>query len=130
MREQHESGWMWHLLCAALCTAAGVFCLRTPKDQMPRDGKLSAFPHLDCRALVPHRRYMKWVLFGLYGWWLPQIVLSALGDSRQPLRPAYIIGTSAARLALPLYLCGIVICLSQARDHFLCDALLVMSFNY
>lgn len=53
-----------------------------------------------------NRRYMKWVLFGLYSWWLPQIVLSAMSDTRQPLRPVYVAGTSAARLALPLYLYG------------------------
>lgn len=49
---------------------------------------------------------MKLVLFGLYTWWIPQIVLSAVMDGRQPLKPVYIIGTSAARLALPLYLYG------------------------
>ena len=51
-------------------------------------------------------RHMKLVLFGLYTWWIPQIVLSAVMDGRQPLKPVYIIGTSAARLALPLYLYG------------------------
>jgi hypothetical protein len=49
---------------------------------------------------------MKLVLFGLYTWWIPQIVLSAVLDGRQPLKPMYIVGTSAARLALPLYLYG------------------------
>lgn len=49
---------------------------------------------------------MKLVLFGLYTWWIPQIVLSAVMDGRQPLKPVYIVGTSAARLALPLYLYG------------------------
>lgn len=52
------------------------------------------------------QKYMKWVLFGLYSWWLPQIVLSAVSDTRQPLKPVYVAGTSAARLALPLYLYG------------------------
>jgi hypothetical protein len=51
-------------------------------------------------------RHMKLVLFGLYTWWIPQIVLSAVLGGRQPLKPVYIIGTSAARLVLPLYLYG------------------------
>lgn len=49
---------------------------------------------------------MQWVLFLLFSYWLPQIVLSAVTDGRQPLKPVYIIGTSTARLALPLYLYG------------------------
>ena len=43
-------------------------------------------------------------MFPLYAWWLPQILQSAWADVRPPLKPAYVAGTSAARLALPLYL--------------------------
>ena len=44
------------------------------------------------------------LIFGLYTFWIPQIVLCAVSDARQVLRPAYVIGTSALRLLLPLYL--------------------------
>lgn len=45
-------------------------------------------------------------MFLLYTFWLPQIVYCVRTDSRQPLRPLYVVGMSAARLALPLYLYG------------------------
>lgn len=49
-------------------------------------------------------QYVQWTLFPLCGWWLPQIAMSTWHDSRQPLKPQYVIGTSITRLALPLYL--------------------------
>ena len=49
---------------------------------------------------------MKVAVFALYSFWVPQIVLCVRTDARQPLRPAYVVGMSAARLALPLYLYG------------------------
>jgi len=48
--------------------------------------------------------YMRWVVFPLCAWWLPQIVMSSWNDVRPPLKPSYVAGTSLARLALPLYL--------------------------
>ena len=42
----------------------------------------------------------------LYSFWVPQIAACARHDARQPLRPAYVLGMSASRLALPLYLHG------------------------
>lgn len=47
---------------------------------------------------------MRWVVFPLCAWWLPQIVMSSWNDVRPPLKPSYVAGTSLARLALPLYL--------------------------
>ncbi len=52
------------------------------------------------------RRWLKLVVFVLYSFWVPQIVACALHDARQPLMPAYVLGMSASRLALPLYLHG------------------------
>jgi hypothetical protein len=46
------------------------------------------------------------LMFGFYSWWWPQIVLCVRGDCRQPLKPEFVLGTSAARLALPLYIWG------------------------
>lgn len=51
-------------------------------------------------------RYMKYIVFGLYSFWIPQIVLCVRDDVRQPLKPMYVIGMSLTRLALPLYLFG------------------------
>jgi hypothetical protein len=45
------------------------------------------------------------VLLGLaFSFWIPQIVHSIVHDARSPLQPSFIIGTSATRLMLPLYL--------------------------
>jgi hypothetical protein len=52
------------------------------------------------------QRWMKFILFGLFSFWIPQIVTCAVQDARQPLRPAYIAGMTLTRLALPLYLYG------------------------
>ena len=49
---------------------------------------------------------MPLLVFGFYSWWWPQIVLCVRGDCRQPLKPEFVLGMSAARLALPLYLWG------------------------
>ncbi len=49
---------------------------------------------------------MKLLVFGLYSFWIPQIVSCVKNDTRQPLKPAYVIGISLTRLALPLYLYG------------------------
>lgn len=51
-------------------------------------------------------RWMKVIVFGVFSFWVPQIVLCAYEDARQPLRGFYIVGTSLSRLALPLYLYG------------------------
>ena len=46
------------------------------------------------------------LLFGFFSFWVPQIVLCVRNDVRQPLKPEFVLGTSVARLALPLYLYG------------------------
>ncbi|KAK9820806.1 hypothetical protein WJX74_006344 [Apatococcus lobatus] len=52
------------------------------------------------------QRFMHVLAFALCSFWLPQIVSCVKNDARQPLKPAYIIGISVTRLALPLYLYG------------------------
>lgn len=47
---------------------------------------------------------MPLLLFLFYSFWVPQIVMCVADDVRQPLRPEFVLGTSAARLALPLYI--------------------------
>mmetsp|Transcript_10498 Transcript_10498/g.21125 ORF Transcript_10498/g.21125 Transcript_10498/m.21125 type:complete len:696 (-) Transcript_10498:1246-3333(-) len=42
-------------------------------------------------------------VYALYSFWVPQIVLSVVGDHRRPLHPVYIIGMSATRLLIPMY---------------------------
>jgi hypothetical protein len=49
------------------------------------------------------QRHVPLLLFGFSSYWWPQIVLCAQTDCRSPLRPEFVLGTSAARLALPLY---------------------------
>ncbi|GJP86208.1 hypothetical protein CLOP_g16260 [Closterium sp. NIES-67] len=39
-----------------------------------------------------------------YSFWIPQIVTSVIRDSRKPLHVHYILGMSATRLAIPLYI--------------------------
>ena len=48
-------------------------------------------------------RYSTLLVFALYSFWIPQIVLSVVTDARQGLKPAYVAGMSVLRLALPLY---------------------------
>ena len=48
-------------------------------------------------------RYTTLLVFALYSFWIPQIVLCVVTDARQGLKPAYVAGMSALRLALPLY---------------------------
>ena len=42
----------------------------------------------------------------LFSFWTPQIILNVITETRKPLHTQYIIGMSASRLLLPLYLFG------------------------
>lgn len=72
------------------------------------------------------QRFVRSFIFILYSFWLPQILYCIRSDLRQPLRPLYILGISATRLALPLYLYG---CpknlLRVAVDYRLCVSLVI-----
>lgn len=50
--------------------------------------------------------HLRFFLFALYSFWVPQIVLNVVEDHRRPLLPVYILGTSITRLAIPLYFWG------------------------
>lgn len=43
------------------------------------------------------RRYMSWLLFLFFSFWIPQIVHCIRSDLRQPFKPFFIIGMSIAR---------------------------------
>ena len=51
-------------------------------------------------------RYMKYLVFPMYSFWVPQILYCAYHEARQPLRPLYVVGMTLTRLALPLYIFG------------------------
>lgn len=52
------------------------------------------------------QNYVRLFVFGLYSFWMPQIILNAVEDHRRPLLPVYILGTTITRLAIPLYFWG------------------------
>lgn len=56
--------------------------------------------------LYQMRNHLRFFVFALYSFWVPQIILNAMEDHRRPLLPVYIIGTSVTRLAIPLYFWG------------------------
>ena len=43
------------------------------------------------------------LVFGLYSFWVPQILRSAYYDLRRPLIPSYIVGMTATRMFVPFY---------------------------
>lgn len=56
--------------------------------------------------LYQMQNHIRFFLFALYSFWIPQIVLNVVEDHRRPLLPTYILGTSVTRLAIPLYFWG------------------------
>lgn len=52
------------------------------------------------------QNHLRFFIFALYLFWLPQIILNIVEDHRRPLLPSYIIGTTITRLAIPLYFWG------------------------
>lgn len=46
------------------------------------------------------------IIFLLYSFWVPQIVVNAVKGTRQPLNRTYVVGMSATRLIIPLYVYG------------------------
>ena len=51
-------------------------------------------------------------VLGLYSFWVPQIILNVVTESRKPMHPYYMYGMSATRLVAPLYVFAI-------RNNFL-----------
>lgn len=52
------------------------------------------------------RVFLHALIFLVYSFWVPQIVTNIIKDTRKPLHPQYILGMSATRLAIPLYVFG------------------------
>lgn len=50
--------------------------------------------------------FVEYIVFAFYSFWVWQIAHNVQHDTPRPLLPKYIIGTSAARLLLPLYVFG------------------------
>lgn len=51
-------------------------------------------------------KYLRFILLLVHSFWIPQIVINVVRDSRKPMHPHYIIGMSITRLAVPLYIFG------------------------
>jgi hypothetical protein len=51
-------------------------------------------------------RVWQMIIFALYSFWVPQIVMNAYKGVRQPLNRAYVVGMSLTRLVIPLYVYG------------------------
>eukprot|EP00252_Welwitschia_mirabilis_P010129 TRINITY_DN23267_c0_g1_i2.p1 TRINITY_DN23267_c0_g1~~TRINITY_DN23267_c0_g1_i2.p1 ORF type:complete len:488 (+),score=77.61 TRINITY_DN23267_c0_g1_i2:174-1466(+) len=50
--------------------------------------------------------FLRLILFLLYSFWIPQIIMNVVHDTRKPLHPQYIMGMTISRLAIPLYVFG------------------------
>lgn len=50
--------------------------------------------------------YIEVIIFFLYSFWVPQIVMNATKGLRYPLNRTYVLGMSGARLVIPLYIYG------------------------
>jgi hypothetical protein len=51
--------------------------------------------------LYQMQNHLRYFMFALYSFWLPQIILSIVEDNRKPLHPVYIAGMSLTRLLIP-----------------------------
>ncbi|KAG8364731.1 hypothetical protein BUALT_Bualt18G0029200 [Buddleja alternifolia] len=51
-------------------------------------------------------RYLRVILLLLHSFWIPQICINIVRDSRKPLHPHYIMGITITRIAVPLYVFG------------------------
>ncbi|CAJ1978911.1 unnamed protein product [Sphenostylis stenocarpa] len=50
--------------------------------------------------------HLRLILLLVYSFWIPQIITNVVRDSRKPLHPHYILGITATRLTIPLYIFG------------------------
>ncbi|GER53318.1 RING/U-box superfamily protein [Striga asiatica] len=48
-------------------------------------------------------KFLRFILLLLHSFWIPQICINVIRDSRKPLHPYYILGITATRIAIPLY---------------------------
>ena len=64
------------------------------------------FRTIPTHPIKPPPQHPQVIIFLLYSFWVPQIVLNATKGIRHPLNRTYVVGMSAARLVIPLYLYG------------------------
>jgi hypothetical protein len=57
-------------------------------------------------VMYEFHRFLRLILLVMHSFWIPQITTNIVRDSRKPLHPHYILGISATRLAIPLYVFG------------------------
>lgn len=51
-------------------------------------------------------KFLRFILLLLHSFWIPQIFINVVRDSRKPLHPHYILGMTITRIAIPLYVFG------------------------
>ncbi|CAA6668683.1 unnamed protein product [Spirodela intermedia] len=57
-------------------------------------------------VMYEFRSILRFILFLMYSFWIPQIVTNVVRDTRKPLHPHYVLGMTVTRLAVPLYIFG------------------------
>ncbi|KAL2476736.1 RING/U-box superfamily protein [Abeliophyllum distichum] len=57
-------------------------------------------------VMYEFHKYFRFILLLLHSFWIPQIIINVVRDSRKPLHPHYILGITITRLAVPLYAFG------------------------
>lgn len=57
-------------------------------------------------VMYEFHKFLRFILLLLHSFWIPQIVINIVRDSRKPLHPHYILGMTITRIAIPLYVFG------------------------
>ncbi|KAG6419497.1 hypothetical protein SASPL_121719 [Salvia splendens] len=57
-------------------------------------------------VMYEFHNFLRIILLLLHSFWIPQIVINVVRDSRKPLHPHYILGMTITRIAIPLYVFG------------------------
>ncbi|KAL7086911.1 hypothetical protein ACP275_13G032200 [Erythranthe tilingii] len=57
-------------------------------------------------VMYEFHKFLRFILLVLHSFWIPQIVLNVVRDSRKPLHVHFILGMTITRIAIPLYIFG------------------------
>ncbi|PIN14800.1 putative E3 ubiquitin ligase [Handroanthus impetiginosus] len=57
-------------------------------------------------VMYEFHKFLRFILLLLHSFWIPQIIINVVRDSRKPLHPHYILGMTVTRIAIPLYVFG------------------------
>ncbi|KAG6407057.1 hypothetical protein SASPL_130039 [Salvia splendens] len=57
-------------------------------------------------VMYEFHNFLRIILLLLHSFWIPQIVINVVRDSRKPLHPHYILGMTLTRIFIPLYVFG------------------------